>query len=72
VFIEIPLENRVQKCFEYIKEKKQMNLFGLEKINMGPIDNLSNEQKRAYQQGWENGVLMAECILEAWFPECRH
>ena len=51
MFDEIPLENRIQKSFEYIKEKKQMNLFGIKKINMGPIDNLSDEQKQAYQQG---------------------
>lgn len=72
MFDEIPLENRIQKSFEYIKEKKQMNLFGIKKINMGPIDNLSDEQKQAYQQGWEDGMLMAECILETWFPEYRY
>ena len=69
MFIEIPLENRIQKSFEYIKQKKQMNLFGLEQIDIGPVDNLSDEQKQAYQQGWEAGMLMAECILETWFPE---
>ena len=46
-----------------------MNLFGLEQIDIGPVDNLSDEQKQAYQQGWEAGMLMAECILETWFPE---
>ena len=72
MFIEIPLEDRMQKCFEYIQEKKQINLFGLEKINIGPIDNLSDEQKQAYQKGWEDGMLMAECILETWLPEYRY
>ena len=72
MYKEIPLETRLEKCFKYIETKKHIDLFGLEKINMGPIDNLSNEQKQAYQQGWENGILMAECILEAWFPECRY
>lgn len=46
-----------------------MNLFGLAQIDIGPVDNLSDEQKQAYQQGWEAGMLMAECILETWFPE---
>ena len=29
----------------------------------------SKEQKLAYQYGWNAGVLMAECVLETWFPE---
>ena len=48
-----------------------MNLFGLEEINIESIDNLSDQQKQIYQQGWEAGMLMAECILETWFLECR-
>ena len=69
MFIEIPLENRIQNCLKYIKQKKQMNLFNLERINIGPVDMLSDEQKQAYQCGWEASMLMAECILETWFPE---
>lgn len=71
MYKEIPLENRLEKCFKYIEIKKQMDLFGLNQIDIGPIDNLSKEQKMAYQCGWNAGMLMAECILEAYFPEYK-
>ena len=30
MYKEIPLENRLEKCFKYIETKKQMDLFGLD------------------------------------------
>ena len=49
MYKEIPLKNRLEKCFKYMKTKKQIDLFGLDQIDIGPIDNLSKEQKLAYQ-----------------------
>jgi hypothetical protein len=30
MYKEIPLENRLEKCFKYMETKKQMDLFGLD------------------------------------------
>ena len=69
MYKEIPLKNRLEKCFKYMETKKQIDLFGLGQIDIDPIDSLSKEQKLACQQGWNVGILMAECVLETWFPE---
>ena len=72
MYKEIPLETRLEKCFKYIETKKHIDLFGLDQIDIGPIDDLPREQKLAYQHGWNAGMLMAECILETWFPEYKN
>ena len=68
-----PTEDKIKACLHFLKEK------GTDKQHEFPHkpdlmrdwqgDDWNDEEKYAYQCGWENAMSVAYCNLKFWFPE---
>ena len=68
-----PIEDKIKACLNFLKEKQaeKQHEFTREEDLMRDWEGAgwTNDEKYAWQCGWESAMSAAYCNLKFWFPE---